>query len=439
MEGKFFTTRGPCGRRDSIEGDGPDGVKEIDDFGETSRINAKFLGDSVEFDAKKHKVRCRRNCLKGIGSKSKVSTGPPTVPKLSAFRLDTGPNGSANFSCKANQLNFQQMASYKWKWMFINETEVMDVYGKYKILSTFSSPNSCQQTMGAVYLRVENLTTEDHGTYKCVLFENEVEIAAEDVPFYEYVSSNVPPRPEIVKNETFACGRKIEVEWKPIEGSGVTGYELIISSLKDGSDEKKFNLSSKDHSKKLDVQSSNLYEIQIRAKNSLGHSFWTKRQLETKAGVPTSFEVLAEPQGCYAALSWNIPSYNSCPITRYTVHYRQSNQLIMWQTTFIERNLTNYRLRLNCSSTYKIMVLAWNDRGSSIKDAKVLAVTTEEGVPLQQEPPGVKQRQCGVFEVTWNPPSLDSGGGPNWLSGPVKYVRRGNWWLAQLHGLRFKS
>ena len=40
--------------------------------------------------------------------------------------------------------------------------------------------------MGAVYLRVENLTTEDLGTYKCVLFENEVEIAAEDVPFYEY-------------------------------------------------------------------------------------------------------------------------------------------------------------------------------------------------------------------------------------------------------------
>ena len=97
-------------------------------------------------------------------------------------------------------------------------------------------------------------------------------------------------------------------------------------------------------------------------------------------GVPTSFEVSAEPEGCYAALSWTTPSYNSCPITRYTVHYRQSNQLIMWQTTFIERNLTKYRLKLDCSSTYKIMVLAWNDRGSSIKDAKVLAVTTEEGI-----------------------------------------------------------
>ena len=28
-----------------------------------------------------------------------------------------------------------------------------------------------------------------------------------------------------------------------------------------------------------------------------------------------------------------------------------------------------------------------------------------------QEPPGVKKRPCGEFEVTWKPP-LDSGGGP---------------------------
>ena len=75
------------------------------------------------------------------------------------------------------------------------------------------------------------------------------------------------------------------MEWKAIKGSGVTGYELIMSSLADDSDEKRFDLSNKDHSKKLDVQSSNLYEIQIRAKNSLGHSRWTKLQQEAKAGT----------------------------------------------------------------------------------------------------------------------------------------------------------
>ena len=75
----------------------------------------------------------------------------------------------------------------------------------------------------------------------------------------------------------------LEVEWKQIKGREVTGYELIILSVRDDSDVKRFNLSNKDHSKKLDVQSNNIYEIQIRAKNALGHSFWTKRQLETTA------------------------------------------------------------------------------------------------------------------------------------------------------------
>ena len=100
-------------------------------------------------------------------------------------------------------------------------------------------------------------------------------------------------------------------------------------------------------------------------------------------GVPTSLEISAEPQGCYAALSWESPSYNTCPITRYTIHYRQSNQAKNWQkwqkTSFIAPNITKYRLKLNCNSTYQIMVLAWNERGSSIKAAKLIAVTTKKG------------------------------------------------------------
>ena len=88
----------------------------------------------------------------------------------------------------------------------------------------------------------------------------------------------------MVKIVTFDCGRKIEVEWEQIKGSGVTGYELIILSLADDS-EQRFDLSDTDYSKKLDVQSNTHYEIQIRAKNPLGHSFWAKRQLETIAGT----------------------------------------------------------------------------------------------------------------------------------------------------------
>ena len=101
-------------------------------------------------------------------------------------------------------------------------------------------------------------------------------------------------------------------------------------------------------------------------------------------GVPSSFEVSAKPQGCYVVLSWKTPSNNSCPITRYTVHYRQPNQLTKWQRSrFRAPNENKYRLKLNCSSTYDIMCLAWNERGSSIKDAKLLTVTTEEGIRVK--------------------------------------------------------
>ena len=100
--------------------------------------------------------------------------------------------------------------------------------------------------------------------------------------------------------------------------------------------------------------------------------------------MPTSFEISAKPDGCYAALSWKTLPYNNCPITRYSVHYRTSNQLIKWQTiNLIAPNKTKYRLKLNCSSTYEIMVLAWNKRGSSIKDTKLVAVTTGEGIRIK--------------------------------------------------------
>ena len=107
------------------------------------------------------------------------------VPKPSASHLDKGPNGAVKLSGKANQLD-AQMASYKWKWMFKNKKEIKNVSGKYKILTAFSPPNSCQQKKGTVHLHVENLTKEDIGTYKCALLESNMEIAAEDVHLYEY-------------------------------------------------------------------------------------------------------------------------------------------------------------------------------------------------------------------------------------------------------------
>ena len=59
------------------------------------------------------------------------------------------------------------------------------MYGKYEILSAFSSLDSCKQRKGSVYLHVRNVTREDLGTYKCVLLQSNTVVAAEDIPFYQ--------------------------------------------------------------------------------------------------------------------------------------------------------------------------------------------------------------------------------------------------------------
>ena len=98
-------------------------------------------------------------------------------------------------------------------------------------------------------------------------------------------------------------------------------------------------------------------------------------------------EFSAEPKGCFAALSWRNRSQTNCPITRYTVHFREtatiSNENSKWQTKNLgKQNKTEYRLKLNCSRTYEVMVISWNERGSSIPDVKMETVRTETGTGI---------------------------------------------------------
>ena len=103
--------------------------------------------------------------------------------------------------------------------------------------------------------------------------------------------------------------------------------------------------------------------------------------------VPEMMAFLANPIGCFAALSWSNPTQTNCPITRYTVHFREtatiSNENTKWQTKNLGKlNKTEYRLQLNCNRTYEVMVIAWNERGSSIPDANLVTVRTETGIGI---------------------------------------------------------
>ena len=52
----------------------------------------------------------------------------------------------------------------------------------------------------------------------------------------------------------------------------------------------------------------------------------------------------------------------------------------MWQTKSLEQpDITNHRLQLNCGMTYDVTVLAWNERGSSYANMKLVSVRTDKG------------------------------------------------------------
>ena len=95
--------------------------------------------------------------------------------------------------------------------------------------------------------------------------------------------------------------------------------------------------------------------------------------------------VHAVPFGCSAQLSWDTPSVGSCPVTRYTIHYRKSttssSDTGAWLTTVLNQpEINKHRLWLNCSKKYDIMVFAWNQRGHSDFDEKsIVSVLTETG------------------------------------------------------------
>ena len=112
---------------------------------------------------------------------------------------------------------------------------------------------------------------------------------------------------------------------------------------------------------------------------------------------PEKFIVEAEPFGCSIKLSWKPPPSRGCPITRYSVHYKEAvvsadAMLSTWQRKYL--NITDRdHLRLDCDKRYNIIVLAWNERGHSVFDTdSVVSVWTEMGMKLYKNQSHVVER-----------------------------------------------
>ncbi|XP_078371996.1 uncharacterized protein LOC144655586 [Oculina patagonica] len=378
-----------------------------------SKVNIKHVGNfTCEATNKYHTTKRDIQVL---------ITCPPELFKLKALPHQVSSSGDAALSCEVDGLDQQKLYFYHWQWKF--HDKVIEENKKYKVFYNYQAPNTCQRSRGSVTLHIRNVSKEDLGQYMCVLQLSNITIAEKEIPFYDFVNPKVPSPPTIVSSEAINCGRAIKVEWSPpvpVKSaiSPITEYEIKLETPRDDF-KQTFNLSSEERSYKfVGLMINAVYEVSLRAKNSEGLSLPAKQQLKTTADVPKELKVIATPFGCSVKLSWNTPSVNSCPVTQYTIHYRDSmiaaSDAGVWQITSLNKSNTNeYRLWLNCSMEYDVMVMAWNQRGhNDFNDKSVLSVLTDTGVQFKPLLTEVKTEQCGAFEVIWEPSTEDSGGGP---------------------------
>ena len=78
-------------------------------------------------------------------------------------------------------------------------------------------------------------------------------------------------------------------------------------------------------------------------------------------------------------LTWNPPTDNGCPLTRYTIYYQQIQPREIgepwYQVNLTDIMATNFTISLSCDTQYAIEISAWNELGESDRSRPLIIKT----------------------------------------------------------------
>ena len=97
--------------------------------------------------------------------------------------------------------------------------------------------------------------------------------------------SELPP-PQIVRADSYKCGRAIKLQWKPplLIESVVNDYQVTLRSV-NGKYKHIYNFSGEVFYYEFDgLEINAVYELSVRARDSNGFGLWAREQLTTAAG-----------------------------------------------------------------------------------------------------------------------------------------------------------
>ncbi|XP_078379543.1 uncharacterized protein LOC144662575 [Oculina patagonica] len=72
-----------------------------------------------------------------------------------------------------------------------------------------------------------------------------------------------------------------------------------------------------------------------------------------------------ETLACDVNPTWSSPADNGCPLTMYSIYYRQITEEAWYQVNVTNVTATNYTVSLACGMQYTIEITAWNELGES--------------------------------------------------------------------------
>ena len=97
---------------------------------------------------------------------------------------------------------------------------------------------------------------------------------------------SAPPPPQIVRADSYKCGRAIKLQWKPplLIESVVNDYQVTLRSV-NGKYKHIYNFSGEVFYYEFDgLEINAVYELSVRARDSNGFGLWAREQLTTAEG-----------------------------------------------------------------------------------------------------------------------------------------------------------
>ncbi|KAJ7323431.1 hypothetical protein OS493_031628 [Desmophyllum pertusum] len=220
--------------------------------------------------------------------------------------------------------------------------------------------------------------------------------------------------PEILNHQTEVRGKSVRVVWSSVVACPLEMYTVRYREVLAGFGRSQWlllDVSSKETNHTLELQCHKVYEVAVTARISSGetpmnHSRWWK--VKTGQGFPQIIKAVSGKSN--VTVSWEYPFDGECPVTRYTVYYREvMEQWISagrgWKEVIVSRYKLQTTLQLKCRKVYEIAITAWSSQGETPRNrSKPEMVQTRGDAPSPIVNGSIRLLDNCNVNLTWSPP-----------------------------------